>query len=246
MTSRSSYSRDRGDRMDRNQRQGRMNEFNYENRGSSQFDSRREPSDYYSGRGAYGQDRYENASRNQYDRYNRDHEHRYFDEDYEGNRGFQGNYDSHADRDSYGQQSQSRRPYDQEYRAYERNQPSQRMGRSWESDSNDYYTERGDRQNHGQDYGQNYQQNYGQGYGNQGYGGQGTGSQRYDSQGYGGQSYGSQGNRQNYGGRSNQNYDQGGYRQEYSANTNMNNDNWQDQSYRESARRRGGRLNNQY
>lgn len=174
-TSRSSYRGDRGDRMDRSKRQGRMNDFSYETRGhrpteeyfserqmsGSNYDSRRQPADYYSGRGGYAQDRYENASRQEFDRYNRDHENRYFDEDYEGNRGFNRNYDMHSDYDNYGRQSQSRRPYDEEHRAYGRNQPPQRMNRDREHSSEDFYTSDRNRNNYDQGYNdQNYSDRY--------------------------------------------------------------------------------------
>ncbi|WP_413294642.1 hypothetical protein ACLSU7_05960 [Bdellovibrio sp. HCB185ZH] len=216
-SSRSGYSTDRGNY------QGQQ-DFSYETRGhrpsENYFDEReqrgtghgeyREPADYYSGRGAYGQDRFENASRNsrgdyvrggsegmnsrgtrserygrqdgygqgqsqygmgeqygqqrgqsgersrygqqsQYGQQNqygqqgqrnqyessgrgggRDRDQRYFDEDYEGTRGFNRNYNMNSDYESYGRQNESRRPYDEEHRAYERDETPQRMGQSWE------------------------------------------------------------------------------------------------------------------
>jgi hypothetical protein len=60
-SSRSGYSTDRGNY------QGQQ-DFSYETRGhrpsENYFDEREQRGDYYSGRGAYGQDRFENASRN--------------------------------------------------------------------------------------------------------------------------------------------------------------------------------------
>ncbi len=161
-------------RRQRNQR--RMNEDRYEmqgrrpneyydeyQRGSIGHGEYRHPADYYSGRGGYVQDRFENASRNaqrgyqreslrgprynqysprmnqdqhdyrdEFDRYNRDYEHRYFDEDYDGNRGFNRHYNMNSDYQNYGRYDENRRPYDEEYRAYDRNDSSPRMGQSWE------------------------------------------------------------------------------------------------------------------
>lgn len=166
-TSRSSYSSEGG----RGRNQGRMNDFSYETRGhnpTEQYFDEQEmrgsesmghnrPNDYYSGRGAYGQDRYQNASRRQemdrFGGYNRDHENRYFDEDYEGNRGFNREYNMHNDYQNRGQhRGGNRSMYDEEHRAYNRNQP-QRMGRDWAEDS-DYYTQNHDYQNQHMNQGQ--------------------------------------------------------------------------------------------